>query len=166
MVAPDDTPTRLLQRIDKWLHVPIPSMPHPSDIPADTVDLVQAAKGQILTLRAEVSRLREQSLDYDRFVAAVFKEPIITGREYPPPVTDEDGGMSYKVAIEWLVKRSLDADRAEADVSRLQQERDDLKAAWNYRAGSPGYIDENARLMEENALLRRSLEMLTKQMAE
>ncbi len=125
------------------------------------------AKWQNERLVAEVSRLREQSLDYDRFVSAVFKEPIITGREYPPPVTDEDGGMSYKVAIEWLVKRSLDADRAEAEASRLQQELQANAAMLARQCDLAREAESTAsRLQQENALLNRSLGILERTISE
>jgi regulator of replication initiation timing len=73
-------------------------------------------------------------------------------------------------AAQWLREEGIErkrAERAEADVSRLQQERDNLgillKRGLDIMEEAKA---ERAKLLEENALLRRSLEMLTKQMAE
>jgi chromosome segregation ATPase len=52
------------------------------------------------------------------------------------------------------------AEKAEADVSRLQQELHEKNQAGMHA------VTEISRLQQENALLRRSLEMLTKQLNE
>jgi hypothetical protein len=52
------------------------------------------------------------------------------------------------------------AEAAEADVSRLQQEN--AKAIYREEL----LKEDHAKALEENALLRRSLEMLTKQLDE
>jgi hypothetical protein len=54
-----------------------------------------------------------------------------------------------------------------AEVSRLQQEHAKLTREWKHAEDRRSdLVVDNRKLLEENALLRRSLEMLTKQMAQ
>jgi seryl-tRNA synthetase len=117
-------------------------MTKPPVAPDDTPTRLLAVDWQpeLTRLRAEVSRLRE----------ALAKS--------------EHNGTN------WMIGADLDHERAEkleADVSRLQQERDNLgvllKRGLDIMEEAKA---ERAKLLEENALLRRSLEMLTKQLDE
>ena len=67
-----------------------------------------------------------------------------------------------------LIRNLLDDnEKTLADVSRLQQENALMREAMSIQAaGGDELHAERRKLLEENALLRRSLEMLTKQLDE
>jgi predicted nuclease with TOPRIM domain len=104
---------------------------------------------RIKRLRAEVSRLRE---------ALQQREQLWSELNHRYSDLVHNGSP--------LVDAALDrAKVAEADVSRLQQELEQTKQVLKADCIAFGNAETDT-LKEENALLRRSLEMLTKQLDE
>jgi hypothetical protein len=97
----------------------------------------------------------QQSDEYYLAMAALDQYPVVDKLSNSTSVVFRIHQLGHKL------------EAAEADVSRLQQERDNLgillKRGLDIMEEAKA---ERAKLLEENALLRRSLEMLTKQMAE
>jgi hypothetical protein len=83
-------------------------------------------------------------------------------------IADDPGGFAGDyVPLEDHQQTWDVAQRLTAEVSRLQQEHATKQRDADYWRGLFNDADAyTAKLLEENALLRRSLEMLTKQMAE
>jgi hypothetical protein len=165
-VAPDDTSTRL---IDFKYAIALIEDRIPVEGPANREPLRQRverlksyAKPSELEaeLRAEVSRLREA---HDRL--ALNGAAIMVWLDAPSNQPfDSEWALN---AIGQCIVRARESALRQADVSRLQQENDRLKSLeCSCGATLETLHRENDRVHAENALLRRSLEMLTKQLDE
>jgi hypothetical protein len=141
-VAPDDTPTRLHQIAENLAtDYYIGTFKHTDDIHF---------------LLAEVSRLREEQKQQIADGGTLMGK---TGKDVKPtrlaedlrvdwPNRQADSGLREELATqtEWANVERRRGEKAEADVSRLQQ--------------------ENARLQAENGLLKRSLGILERTISE